>query len=145
MWMNVVLEDRSATDHLFSADAGEGDGGYTIPRHVAYLDETCRRLGLPSLGDFVTVGDDGDPWFDPAEGLACVRGLLDWLAGASCGEQQRMAGDTLWARIGVLPADQHAAVGSAVAFAVAVDLWAFEVILAYAVERGTRFQIYCSC
>jgi hypothetical protein len=145
MWMNVVLEDGSTTDHLFPADGGDYGGGYGIPRHVAHLDEVCRRLGLPSLAGFVTVGDDGDPWFDPADGLTCVRGLLGWLAGAGLGEQERMVGDTLWARIGVLPPAQHAAVGPAVAAGVAADLRTFEVALAYALERRTRFQLYYSC
>jgi hypothetical protein len=28
--------------------------------------------GDGKASEFVTVGDDGDPWFDPADGLACV-------------------------------------------------------------------------
>jgi hypothetical protein len=141
MWMDVVLEDGSTTDHLFPADGDEYGGGYAIPRHVEHLDEVCRRLGLPSLAGFVSVGDDGDPWFDPADGLACVRGLLGWLIGVGHGEQERMAEDTVWARIGALPPSQYAAVAAGVA----ADLRTFEVALAYALERRTRFQLYYSC
>jgi hypothetical protein len=145
MWMVVILEDRSTTDHLFPDEGGEYGGGYGIPRHVEHLDEVCRRLGLPSLAGFVTVGDDGDPWFDPADGLACVQGLLGWLAVAGREEQERMAGDTLWARIGVLPLGQYDVVGPTVAASVAADLRTFEVALLYALQRGTRFQLYFSC
>ena len=56
-----------------------------------------------------------------------------------------MAGDTLWARIGARPPNQHGAVGPAVAVGVAADLRTFEVVLAYARERRTRFRLYCSC
>ena len=145
MWMSVVLEDGSATDQLFPAEGGDYGGGYAVPRHVEQLDEACRRLGVPPLSGFVTVGDDGDPWFDPAEGLACVRGLLAWLAAAGPREGTRMAADTVWARIGALPARLYEAVGPTVAAGVAADLRAFEVALAYAARRGTRFQLYFSC
>jgi hypothetical protein len=145
MWVSVVLEDGSATDHLFPADGGNFGGGYALPRHLEQLDEVSRRLGLPPLLGFVTVGEDGDPWFDPADGLTCVRGLLHWLAGAGPDEQRRMAGDTLWARIGVVPPEQYDVVGPAVAAGLAADLRTVEVELTYAAERGTRFQLYCSC
>lgn len=145
MWMSVVLEDGSATDHLFPADGGEYGGGYGIPQHVEHLDEVCPHLGFPSLLGFVTVGDDGDAWFDPAEGLACVRGQLGWLAGADPGELGRMAGDTVWARIGALPPGKHEAVGPIVAARVVADLRTHELELVYAVERGTRFQLYYLC
>lgn len=145
MWMEVVLEDGSATDHLFPAN-GEGFGsGFGVPKHIDHLDAVCRRLGLPSFAGFITVGDEGSPWFDPAEGLACVRGLIGWLPGAGPREQARMAADTVWGQIGALPPEQFGAVGPAVAAGVMADLRTFEVALAYAVERGTRFQLYCSC
>jgi hypothetical protein len=142
--MSVLLEDGSAPDHLFPADGGGFGGGYGIPRHVEQLDEVCRRLGVPTLSGFITVGDDGTPWFDPADGLACVRGLLGWLTGADPGERRRMAADTVWARIGALPPDLYDGVSPAVAAGVAADLRTFEVELAYAAERGTRFQLYSS-
>ena len=144
MWMKVVLEDGSATDHLFPNNGGEFGGGYAIPRHIEQLDEVCRRLGLPLLSGFIAVGDDRALWFDPADGLACVRGLLGWVAGAGPDDRRRMATDTLWARIGVVPADQHDALGPVVAAGIAADLRTFEVELAHAAERGTRFQLYSS-
>jgi hypothetical protein len=144
MHVSVVLEDGSATDHLFPADGGEFGGGFGIPRHVEQLDEVCRRLGVPLLSGFITIGDDGAPWFDPADGLACVRGLLGWLAGAGPGEQGRMAADTVWGQIGALPPEHFAAVGPVIAAGVAADLRTFEAELAYAADRGTRFQVYSS-
>ena len=145
MWMTVLLEDGSATDHLFSGE-GEGlGGGYGIPKHIDQLDAASRQLGLPSFAGFITVGDDGDPWFDPAAGLACVRGLLRWLAGAGPGEQRQMAANTVWGQIGALPPTMYEVVGPAVAAGVAADLRAFEIVLAHAAERETRFQLYLSC
>jgi hypothetical protein len=145
MWMSVILEDACATEHPFPADGGDFGGGYGIPRHVEHLDEVSRRLGLPRLLGFVTFGEDDDPWFDPAEGLVCVRGLLAWLHRAGLEEHRRMAGDTVWAQIGALPPEHFGVVGPAVAAGAAADLRAFEVQLAYAAERGTRFRFYYSC
>lgn len=145
MIMGVVLEDGTATDHLVPEDAVGFGGGYGIPRHLEQLDAVTRRLGLPPLLGFVTVGDDGDPWFDPADGLVCVRGLLDWLAQAGSEEQRQMAADTVWARIGAVLPEQYDAIAPAVAAETAADLRTIEAALAYAVQRGTRFQLYCSC
>jgi hypothetical protein len=125
---------------------GEGfGGGYGIPKHIDHLDAVCRELGLPLLSGFITVGDEGDPWFDPTDGLACVRGLLAWLAGAGSDDQRRMAADTVWGQIGALPPEQFGVVGPFVALGVAADLKTFEIVLAHAAERGTRFQLYLSC
>src|SRR4051812_25021676 len=100
MWMTTVLEDGSATDHLFLSD-GEGfGGGYGISKHLDHLDAVCRGAGLPPLSGFVIVGDEGDPWFDPVDGLSCVRGLLAWLAEAGPDDQRRMAADTIWGQVG---------------------------------------------
>ena len=145
MWMTAVLEDGSATDHLFPSD-GEGfGGGYGIPKHIDHLDAVSRGLGLPLVSGFITVGDEGDPWFDPADGLVCVRGPLAWLAGAGPGDQRRMAADTIWGQIGALPPERFGAVGPLVALGVAADLKTFEVVLVHAAKRGTRFQLYLSC
>ena len=144
MHMRVLLEDGAATDHLFPVDGGEFGGGYGIPRHVEHLGEACRRLGLPLVSGFVTVGDDGDPWFNPSDGLICVRGLLGWLAGIDGAERRRMAADNLWAQIGAVQPDQFGELGPVVAAGVAADLRTFELELAYADERKTRFQIYAS-
>ena len=145
MWMTALIEDGSATDHLFPAD-GEGfGGGYGIAKHIDHLDAACRRCGLPLLSGFVTVGDEGDPWFDPADGMACVQGLLAWLAGAGPSDHQRMAADTVWGQIGALPPEHFGAAGPLVALELAADLRTFEVVLAHAAVRGTRFQFYLSC
>jgi hypothetical protein len=145
MWMTAVLEDGSATDHLFPADGDELGGGYGLPKHIDHLDEACQQLGLPPFSGFVTVGDEGDPWFDPADGLACVRALLQWLARVGTDDQRRMGADTVWGQIGALPPERFEAVGPVVASGLAADLRTFEVVLAFAAERGTRFQLYLSC
>jgi hypothetical protein len=149
MWMSVILEDGSASDSLIPAETDGFGGGYGIPKHVEHLDAICRELRVPPLGGFITVGDEGDPWFDPADGLACVRGLLAWLAGVSPPipgtDLRRMAADTVWGQIGVIPPEQYGVVGPVVATGLAADLRTFEVFLAHAATRGTRFQIYLSC
>jgi hypothetical protein len=149
MW--VVLENGATTDHLFAGREELYGNGYSIPRHLLQLDEAARSLGLPPplrfVVDLSTVDDSAEPpWFPPAEGLACVRGLLRYLEGVGYRGRQRLFDESLPGRIlrGELPADWHDVLGFAAAAAAAADLRAFEVDLAFAEEQQTRFHFLLS-
>jgi hypothetical protein len=149
MW--VALENGAATEHLF-AGRGEAYGnGDSVPRHLPQLDEAARALGLPTLNDFtidLNVVDDSaePPWFDPADGLACVRGLIRYLEGVGGRDRKRMFDESLLARVcgSDIPAQWHDELGRAAAAAAATDLRAFEVELAFAEGQGTRFHFLLS-
>lgn len=144
MVMSVVFESEAVNDELW--DNGEAGDGYNIPRHLQQLEEITRTLRLPSLFGFVvdlnTVDDTAEPeWFLAADGLTCVRGLIDYLDGIGFSERGRLANDSLPGRLfrGQWSAEQHAEIGSLVARAVAADLRMFEDQLMLAELRGTRF------
>jgi hypothetical protein len=108
--------------------------GKCLEKAQTKLDGIAKEHGLPPLGDFISVapedmlaffeGEGGMPeglevpaedWFDPAEGLRTVRGLLSYLR------------------------DHPASVKQA--RGVRDDLEAAEQVLAAAKEHGVRFHL----
>lgn len=151
MWMRVVLESGASTDHLFAGREEQFGNGQSIPRHLPQLDEAARTLGLPSPLDFAidlnTVDDAVEPpWFDPADGLACVRGLLRYLDEAGERDRRRLFDESLEGRLlgPQMPADWPDVLAHAVAANAAADLRAFELELAFALEQRTRFHFQLS-
>jgi hypothetical protein len=149
MW--VALENGMPTEHLFAGREGEFGNGQSIPRHMTQLDEAACALGLPRLNDFTidlsTVDDSVEPpWFRPADGLVCVRGLIRYLEGVGGRDRQRMFDESLPTRIcgTEIPAGWHDELGRAEGMAVAADLRAFEVELVFAEAQGTRFHFLLS-